>query len=591
MPKKKDYLNLTKEEILKIVEKQDKELANKKYGLVWDSEKETENVVQECAENLPILRNVKGKTIKTNDKGDNILIEGDNYHALTVLNYTHKEKVDVIYIDPPYNRGNNDFKYNDRYVEKEDGYRHSKWMNFMEKRLRLMKKILKSTGVIFISIDENEFAQLKLLCDKIFGENNFLGNLIWKKRGGIGSFAEKNLTQNHEYILVYKRPSGFIYQNILGETRKKQFKEKDERGIFRWIGLIGPSQQTKKRRPNLDYGIIYDLKNKKIVGFKKRDNTKIFFDKKCSNKLYEIWLGGEATWLVGMNIITKFYKKGLIGIFKEQDTYSVKIKNYLYNELGEINGTILKSNLIDNDIKIGMNTEGTKQIREILYPKDYGNMKPKPLSLIEFLLSTKTDKDSLILDCFAGTGTTGHAVMNLNNTDKGNRRFILCTNNEGNICKDVCYPRLKNIIKGYRNKKVGSIKGLGGNLQYFKTDLIKKSDNRDQIKINLTQECTEMLCVKENIFNLKKESEDFKIFESHKKDKFLCVYYNFIDSSFKNFLKEIKKLNGEKIVYMFSLENTIDKELFEGIENIKFEAIPQKILEVYKQLIKLNIKK
>ena len=147
---KKDYSNLTKEELQKLVQIKDKELANKKYGLIWDSEKEPEKVVQECAENLPILKNVGGKTIKTNDEEDNILIEGDNYHALTVLNYTHKEKIDVIYIDPPYNRGNNDFKYNDRYVEKEDGYRHSKWMNFMEKRLRLMKKILKSTGVIFI---------------------------------------------------------------------------------------------------------------------------------------------------------------------------------------------------------------------------------------------------------------------------------------------------------------------------------------------------------------------------------------------------------------------------------------------------------
>ena len=128
----------------------------------------------------------------------NLLIEGDNYHVLSVLNYTHKGKIDVIYIDPPYNRGSSDFKYNDKFVDREDGYKHSKWLNFMRNRLTLAKAVLKNTGVIFISIDENEFAQLKILLDEIFEENNFLGNLIWKRRGGIGSFAEKYLTHNHE---------------------------------------------------------------------------------------------------------------------------------------------------------------------------------------------------------------------------------------------------------------------------------------------------------------------------------------------------------------------------------------------------------
>jgi len=110
---------------------------------MWDREKEPEQVVLDCENNLPVLKRVKGKEIKTDDGEDNILIEGDNYHALTVLNYTHKEKIDVIYIDPPYNTGNKDFIYNDRFVDKEDGYRHSKWLNFMEKRLNIAKNLLK----------------------------------------------------------------------------------------------------------------------------------------------------------------------------------------------------------------------------------------------------------------------------------------------------------------------------------------------------------------------------------------------------------------------------------------------------------------
>ena len=148
------YDNFSREELIELLQKQDKQLSLKKYGLVWDSEKEPEKVVVDCAKKLPILKNIAEKDIKTNDDDYNIMIEGDNYHALQVLNYTHKGKIDVIYIDPPYNTGNKDFIYNDKYVDKEDGYRHSKWLNFMEKRLELAKELLKDDGVIFISIDE-----------------------------------------------------------------------------------------------------------------------------------------------------------------------------------------------------------------------------------------------------------------------------------------------------------------------------------------------------------------------------------------------------------------------------------------------------
>ncbi|WP_025209406.1 hypothetical protein [Hippea sp. KM1] len=127
------------------------------------------------------------------------------------------------------------------------------------------------------------------------------------------------------------------------------------------------------------------------------------------------------------------------------------------------------------------------------------------------------------------------------------------------------------------------------NLQYFKASLIKKSKNRDQVKIDLTQKATEMLCVKENIYNLEKEEEDYKIFSSNKKDRFLCIYYNFIDDSFSEFLEELKKLNGKKIIYMFAIDNKVDKSLFSELENFTIEPIPQKILDVYNQLVKMNI--
>jgi len=553
----------------------------KKYGLVW--EEKPEEVVEMCKKKLPVLKEVKNKEIISDkDKPVNLLIEGDNYHALSVLNYTHAGKVDVIYIDPPYNRGTGDFKYNDKFVDKEDGYRHSKWLSFMEKRIALAKSLLKNTGVIFISVDENEFAQLKLLCDEIFTENNFLGNLIWKRRGGIGSFAEKNMTQNHEYILVYKKSAGFLYR-ILGEKRRKEFKYKDKRGIYRWIELVGPSQQTKERRPNLDYGVLYDKKNKKIIGFVGRDKKKDFFDKKFSKDIKEIWLEGKATWLVGKNIIEKYYKKDLIQVFEEKNKFVLKIKNYLYNENGDINGTILKSLLSDNDIKIGMNTEGTKQIKEILYPKDYSNMKPKPLSLLTFLLNTKTDKNSLVLDFFAGTGTTGHAVMELNKIDGGNRKFILCTNNEDGICTDVCYPRIKKVIEGYKNLKGEDVKGLGGNLKYFKTDFVDYDEPTDKNKIKLTKQVTEMLCVKERTFEPVIDNEKFKIFKNT--NHYTGIVFD--QAVIPAFKKAIKDMEGKFSTYIFSLgDETFDDEFEDVKQKVQLSPIPEAILRVYRRIFK-----
>lgn len=200
----KCYDNFSREELIELLNKQDKELALKKYGLVWDSEKEPEKVVQDCQNNLPILQRVSEKEIKTDDSDYNILIEGDNFHALSVLNYTHKNKIDVIYIDPPYNTGNKDFIYNDSYVDKEDGYRHSKWLNFMEKRLNLAKELLTMKGIIVVSINDVEHSNLKILLDKIFGEKNYIADLptIMNLKGNNDNFG---FSDTHEYTLVYAK--------------------------------------------------------------------------------------------------------------------------------------------------------------------------------------------------------------------------------------------------------------------------------------------------------------------------------------------------------------------------------------------------
>ncbi|MFH1656152.1 MAG: DNA methyltransferase [Candidatus Nealsonbacteria bacterium] len=562
------YQGLSKKELLKLVEIQEKELKSKKYGLVWDREREPEQVVLDCAENLPVLKRVKGKEIRTCDEEDNILIEGDNYHALTVLNYTHKEKIDIIYIDPPYNTGNKSWKYNNNYVEQDDGYLHSKWLNMMEKRLNISKKLLKDTGVLICTVDENEHATLGLLLQNIFAGFEIVCVSIMHNPGGIQG---KNFSYTHEYAY-------FVIPN--GEKRIAQRKlGKSEIYVSNLRNWGGESSRSDAK--NCFYPII--IKNKKIIGFgpvaQNNYHPKKANEKKNNGEVY-VWpidsKGDERKWRYARQTVENILEKLIIKenegekqimIAKELGTYKTVWVDKKYN--ADVYGTKLLSQIINTKFPFPKSLYAVEDcIKAIIHDKD----------------------DAIILDFFAGSGTTGHAVLELNKEDSGNRKFILCTNNENNICTEVCYPRIQKIIQGYKKNGNGEkVEGLGGNLQYFKTSLIKKAKDKDQVKIDLTQKCGEMLCVKENIFNLKIEKEDFKIFHSNKKDKFLCIYFNFLEDSFENFLAEVQKLKGKKLVYMFSLDNEIPKGLFKNVKDKEIIPIPKEILKVYEELVRKNI--
>ena len=569
------YDKFSKEELVALAEKQDSELASKKYGLVWDAEREPEQVVLDCENNLPVLKRVKGKEIKTNDGEDNILIEGDNYHALTVLNYTHQEKIDVIYIDPPYNTGNKDFKYNDKFVDKEDGFRHSKWLNFMEKRLNLAKDLLKESGVIFISIDDNEQAQLKMLCDKIFGLDNFISTLAWNKKNVVQNDA-RFFSTNHEYIHCYAKNIQNVIFNLLPRTDELNARynnpDNDSRGLWTSVALQAKSgSEANKYKMKFSNGVVWEPVHGTFPRLAKESLIKAYEEGR-------LWFGKN-----GKNV--------------------PRLKKYL-NEVKQ--GVISNSILLPEDV--GSTQLAKETIKKILGENIFET--PKPVELIKRFVILNSDKNGLVLDFMAGSGTTGHAVLSLNKEDGGNRKFILCTNNELNglekelqekglsekeiekygICQRVTYPRLEKVIKGYKKNGNGEkVGGLSGNLQYFRTALIKDTKNKDQTRLDLTEKCTEMLCVKENIFNLKTEKEDYKIFASNKGDKFLCVFYNLFDESFAEFLKEIKKLKGEKKIYMFSIDGTTDRKLFAGVKDCVIEEIPQKIIDIYKQIVKMNI--
>jgi adenine-specific DNA-methyltransferase len=242
--------------------------SRKKYGLVWEDK--PEDVVLQCAKQIPVLKEIKSRKIVTdNTSPTNLLIEGDNYHALSVLNYTHKGKIDVIYTDPPYNTGNKDFIYNDNYVDREDSFRHSKWLSFMDKRLRLAKDLLKDSGVIFISIDDNEQAQLKLLCDSVFGENNFVNNIIWQRASGGGN--AKGIVTGHDYIFVYQKSMPLIdfLGDLVDEKRfsKDKIIEKDGKKFYIDDDVVrkvfGKYESGVERR--CYYEELQDYKNEKQI--------------------------------------------------------------------------------------------------------------------------------------------------------------------------------------------------------------------------------------------------------------------------------------------------------------------------------------
>jgi len=544
---KKDYSKLSQEELIAEIQKL---LEEKKYGLMWENKEE--DVVKQCQKELPVLEEVKNKEILTDQSNPiNLLIEGDNYHALSVLNYTHAKKVDVIYIDPPYNTGNKDFIFNDHYVDKEDTYRHSKWLSFMEKRLKLAKNLLKDDGVIFISIDDNEVAQLKLLCDEIFGENNFIAKVVWRKKYGGGKGA-RFFVDLHEYVLCYTRNISKIngFSIARSEKKKEIFNLKDDYFEERGKYYIRPLKSGLAYRKNLIYPI------------------------KCPN-------GTEITtqWICGKDTFEQLLKQGRI-IFKKlkNGKYNVYKKFYEKDQLGKI----LPESIIYD---LAYNQNGKEEIKDIFRIKEGREVvfeNAKPTKLIKYLITlVPHNTNAIVLDFFVGSGTTGHAVLELNKEDNGNRRFILCTNNENKICTDVCYPRIKKVIKGYKNLKGKKVDGLGGNLKYYKTSFVPKSRVSDDTKYNLVQRSTEMICMKEDTFEKVVDKKYIKIFKNINQYTAILFHLDY----FNEFKKELRGLDKQIHIYVFSLtSDTYDEDFKDLKQKYDLCPIPESILEVYKRV-------
>ena len=562
-------------EILK--KKQTEKMRSERYGLNWIDvpeafEKESEN-------KIPVLRELKEKAIRNDDgKPTHILIEGDNYHALKCLNYTHAGKIDVIYIDPPYNTGSKDnpFVYNDsRFLtEYPDGkpilvgdpIRHSSWLSFMYKRLKLAKNLLNEKGVIFISIDDNEQANLKLLCDQVFGEENRVSSFIIIRSEGGG--LAKQAVIGHDYLLVYAKDiSKFVplkkNKDIRGKTIEKN-------GEMFWIETDWLRKEFGK------YGTChYEEIEKYYDEIKKRE-----IDNGIENGNY-ILIPKD-----GMHIV------GRLRNLAEDGSKLYTIQKHL-NKDGAHDLEILDLNEV--------------------FPF------PKPVSLIKEYVYGATffhnQKNAKILDFFAGSGTTLQAIEELNEVDNGTRQCILIQAKEATFTlendveipkknsekayalgfkyiNEITYERNRRVIQGYTNLKGEEIPGLGNSLKYYKTDFIGEHSEKlasDEDKILLAQKAGCLISLSENTLEEIKTTEYYQLYTDGK--KLTAIYFNEDPEMFPDFVEDIAKVSmnstttHKTTVYVYCEGNPeIYENEFDDLTDIEIKAIPHPILQIYKTL-------
>lgn len=490
----------------------------KHYGLVWEDSSEA--AWDDMQDQLPVFVEDESKRLDSAPEGspNHVLIEGDNLNALAALTYAYAGKIDVIYIDPPYNTGNKDFIYNDSFVDKDDSFRHSKWLSFMDRRLRIAKKLLSEKGVMFISIDENEEAQLKMLCDKIYGENNHIATLptIMNLKGNQDEFG---FAGTHEYTHVYclsRENCSIGYLPVEDEELDDWLS--DDKGFYKKGANLKSTgvNAPKEKRPYLFYPILVNIETKVVSTISKDEYVRIYdkelklHDEVYLSQLQEKYESLGYTFLLpitggkGMS-----WRWGWQKVKEEADEIIVNINGIdvsLYKkqrpQLGDLPSKKPKSVFYRPEYSSG---NGKAELVSVLGENLFGY--PKPLNLIIDFLRISAFKDSTILDFFAGSGTTLHATMQLNSEDGGHRKCILVTNNENNICEKVTYERNKRVINGYTNQKGEEVPGLTrNNLRYYKTEFVPRDQSSSKSRRALMTSLVDLLCIKNNIY---KEQETF----------------------------------------------------------------------------------
>ena len=539
--------NDEKSELIKLLRSQ------KKYGLVWEDK--PEDTEQRMVNEQPVLVEVPERAILSDDAEapNHILIEGDNLEALTALSYTHAGKIDVIYIDPPYNTGNKDFSYNDTFIDRENGYRHSMWLSFMDKRLEISKNLLSSRGTIFISIDDNELSQLKLLCDEIFGERNFIACPVRRRRKSQANLS-KNISTIHEYVLIYRKNIEHELNKVEANLDLDSFKnpDNDPRGPYTTMPCTN--------RGGTKYSVVTPTGNviEDEWRFKKQTYDQLFEDNRIVFPR-----GGKG--------------KPRYKLFLSEKQRGGVIPNSWWDELES-------------------NQEGAALLKQILGEDAFSN--PKPVGLITFIEKLSTLKDSTILDFFAGSGTTLHATMQLNAEDGGHRRCILATNNENGICENVTYERNRRVIQGYITPKGEKVPGLTrNNLRYYKTKFVPRDKSPKNLR-NLMALSTDMLCIHNDTYSKKPfagkniNNKIARYFESNDGTKRMLVIYRaeaiqaLVELMKEEFKNAESKENGKLMVYVFSPNGYAYDDEFEDVADyVSLCAMPDAVLNAYRRVL------
>ena len=422
----------------------------------------------------------------TSDSGNKI-IHGDNLEALKALLPEYEGKIKCIYIDPPYNTGNEKWVYNDNVndphirkwlgqvvgSEMDDLTRHDKWLCMMYPRLVLLQKLLKDDGAIFISIDDHEQASLRIVCDEIFGTKNFIGQFVINTTPNARDYGA--IGKMHEYCLFYAKNIDLLTTNLIPE-KTKTFKYKDEIGGFNVHPLYNSNVAfTKDNRPNLFYPFYLYLDNPigdcfYEIGLEPIGNCiEIYPPKSQKDNIQFVWRWGREKSINGIN-------KEIIGYLNENGEYRIVQKM-------RHDAKVIRSMLIEKEYT---SRRGTAEVEEIFAQKTFSF--PKPKSLLEQFIYSVSDRTSIILDSFAGSGTTAHAVLNLNKQDGGNRKFILVE--LGDYAENITAERVRRVISGYGEGK-NIVEGTGGSFDFYelgdtlfdpKTENLNDNADTEQIR-------------------------------------------------------------------------------------------------------------
>ncbi|HOE15094.1 MAG TPA: DNA methyltransferase [Candidatus Paceibacterota bacterium] len=635
----KDLKDLTKVELIEYIDELIKLLNNGKYGLYFDRSINKDSLIN----TVPILKRKSKLDIHSDNKLENIFIEGDNLLVLSALKTITDEDglVHVITIDPPYNTGNDGFTF-------RDGFQHSEWLSFMEKRLALARDILKENGVIFINIDHNEHYNLKLLCDRIFGPSNFISDFVWINNTKGRQISNGGAVKTYENILLYAKNAELIntFQGDIRELSKEMplmYKNKDykvyedEKGkyIIKNELYNTNSSFNEETRPNLVFNIYYNEDKQEVV-FSDVDDIEFQNNLDSDFILIEPHKNSNGqhnyhAWRWSKDKIRNELND--LHFEKYQETYKV------FTKVRDMYATNLKDVISDS-------TNGNKEVADII-GKDKFSF-PKPVKLIKRLIKSyentfyeeesdtfvEKEEPVVILDFFAGSGTTAQAVLELNQEDSKNRMFILNTLNEVSdtvltkylrsvnklsknstkkmlkqykesteyndfilteeykslgIARAVAHERLKRIRNGKALKGFYSKNNIDFTMRYFIVDTLKENISRDQTKYDLVERCDGLLNIKEQVYEKVGTGTNFNLY-SNKENKCMGIYNNYFETtSFNEMLLKIKNLNmANNIIYYFSLDNNIDenieKKVRDIIPNSIVKPIPSKIYEIYKDI-------